>query len=105
MHINDFELKSNSERVNSECIEVVVILQSGGSQGMGPGPAATASPGNLLQCKFLHPTESDPLKSETMGWGPAIYSLINAPGDSDACLINAFFNCFTYIFIFMDVEE
>ena len=63
-----------------------LIPSMSGSQTVVPGPAASASPGNLLEMHTLrtHPRETKP---ETQEKGSAACFLIDFPGDSDAAKV------------------
>lgn len=61
------------------------MLYLGDSQSVGPGPAVSALPGNLLEIQVLgsYPRSAE---SSTQRVVPVNCLLISPLGDSDACL-------------------
>ena len=54
------------------------------SQIVVPRPAASASPGNMLEMQILNP-HPRPNESETLGVGPVICGLTSCAGGADSC--------------------
>lgn len=60
------------------------IVSSNDASSVAPGPATSASPGNVLEIQILGP-QPGLSESESVGMGPSNLCFNKPPGDSHAC--------------------
>lgn len=60
------------------------IVSSNDASSVAPGPATSASPGNVLEIQILGP-QPGLSESEIVGMGPSNLCFNKPPGDSHAC--------------------